>query len=108
MLAGAGIDALTTTPGNALPCATVAIGVLKVLLDALDRCAEGVLRTSARALGLLEDLFMAILFGNAGFTRHVEPPHPQEIAFNDTRIRVAHDLRAAVGAFHFLRPAPAC
>ena len=51
---------------------------------------------------------MAVLFGNAAFyTCHVEPPlHPQEIAFNDTRIRVAHDLRAAVGALHFLRPAP--
>ena len=36
MLAGAGIDALNPQrPEIALPCATVAIGVLKVLLDAL-------------------------------------------------------------------------
>ena len=32
--------------------------------------------------------------------------HPQEIAFDDPRIRVAHNLRAAVRAFHLLRSAP--
>ena len=51
---------------------------------------------------------MAVLFGYTAFyTCHLSAPlHPHEVAFNDTCVRITHNLRAAVGTFHFLRPTP--
>tara|TARA_B100000676_G_scaffold305409_1_gene359597 strand:- start:38780 stop:39397 length:618 start_codon:yes stop_codon:yes gene_type:complete len=109
MLPSARINTLDPEcPEIPFPCATITIGVLQIFFDPLDCGAECVFRSTPRALGLFENFFVAVLLGHTAFyTCHLSAPlHPHEVAFNDTCIRITHNLRAAVGTFHFLRPTP--
>src|SRR5690606_19369798 len=70
VLARAGVDALDPQrPETALPVAAVAIGILQVLLDALDGDPAGVLHAAARALRGLADLLVTGLAGHTPLPR---------------------------------------